>query len=302
MALSVGVNLIGEFANSDEIKKNKSLIENILNIITSFICDKDKNDRLILIDAIKDEIKKHNHDIDKICTKTPKHDGTCEEIVFTDKRILDLIQKIKNNTEYRRICKFKYRSLNGNIDRQLLNRVIYSLKYYPYNYFTFPYGNFNLLNLKDPDGLYGGNNENNLGKYGLGTHTIKGVRESIKFVDFDEFTEQYEQYYTVQNNVMQVTSCVLQNGKMDCTLKTYKLKNRNNADNVNNMSDSEEINVLTHGKQTKLDDAYLAINEISKIKKLDDIFDQIEKMLDVIKYYVLPLKTLKKSEQINITS
>ena len=63
-------------------------------------------------------------------------------------------------------------------------------------------------------------------------------------------------------------------------------------------SDSEDINILTRGKNENLDGAYKKILDL-EIKNINDLLDKLENSIDYIKYYVLPLKTLEKSEKVN---
>jgi hypothetical protein len=297
MSLYTSVNLIGDFATSPEIQKNKSLIEDIINTITTEICNSDKkNDMVPLISTIKSIIQQKFPNYDKICTKSPKLDGSCDEMVFTDQRINDIINKIRNNTEYRRICKFKYNVINNIITNSLIPKVLSQINYYPIQYFSFPQPFISYHN-GYPIIIGGGNKKNN-GKYGLGTIKIGGKDESIKFVDFDDFIGQYEKYYTVQNKMF-VKTCESINGKTKCTSKIYDLnKPSNYDDDVESNSESEDVNVLTRGKNEKLDEAYKNIFDL-KMKNINDLLDRLENLIDYIKYYVLPLNTLEKSEKAN---
>ena len=295
--LSVGVNLIGDFASSDEIKNNKSIIENIINLITSTICDAEKKDDIIpLISTIKNTIQSKFPDYNKLCVETPDPDPTkgcpANKILFTDKRILDIIEKIRNNTEYRRICKFKYSALNGYIEKEILRKVLYSLNRYPIQYYNFPYAYMAMP--------FSGGRQIENGNYGLGTLNIDGKSNSIGFVDFDSFVDQYEKYHTPQNNKLHIKSCESINGKIKCTAKTYKLNNEklDSKLELDSESESEDYNVITNGKNKKLDKAYKALFNFL-ITDVNGLLDKIDELLDHIKYYVLPLKTLEKAEKVN---
>lgn len=297
--LSVGVNLIGSYATSDEMKKNKSVIEDIINTITDFMCESDKSlSGPSTVLSIKNIISNRFPNYDKLCIQL-KPDGSCDGILFTDAKISDIMDKIQNNSEYRRICKFKYKVFNGiiaNTNYRTLKKILYPLNYYPVQNFSFPYPYLPIIHLN------GGSKTLNVakGQYNLGELDIDGEKIPIKFADFDSFIEQYEDYHTVQNNVMYVKSCKNINGKVNCKSKIYKLNQNNDSDSESELeSESEKMNVLTHGKDTNLDNAYKALFNIKSANNAIELLNEIDKLLDYIKYYTLPIKTLKIAEQTN---
>ena len=293
--LSVGVNLIGSYATSDEIKKNISTIENIINTISETMCNSDKSlSGPSTVLSIKNIIKDKFPNYDKLCTKQPNSDGSCNDILFTDAKISEIMDKIQNNSDYRRICKFKYSVLNGIIEDatyQTLKKIIQPLNYYPLQQFSFPYP-YPYMPIIHLNGGFKNLNVSN-GKYGLGEININNDKIPIKFADFDSFIKQYQDYYTLKNNVMYVKSCETINGITKCTSKTY------NNSNTDSDSDSEDLNVVTHGRNKKLDEAYKALLNIKQINNVYELLDEIDKLLDHIKYYTLPLKTLEIAENTN---
>jgi hypothetical protein len=270
MPISVGVNLLGDFKNSDELKNNKGIIEDILNVITNAMCENDKNDKMNLIHTIRETIRSRYPDYYKICTKTPIagigqpcDNGT---ILFTDERIGKIIEQINNDNLYRRMCKFKYSVLNDKVNANILRKVLYATRYVPFQNFMFP-STYPIVNY----GFFGGNsnNINPKGLYGLGCRIVNGEYQSNKFVDFDEFVKQYENYHTPHNNYS------------------------------DNSTYSEDANIENSGKNIDIDIAYKMIKRLDKIKKIEDALDDLEILLNYIKYFVLPLKTLEKSELIH---
>jgi hypothetical protein len=290
MPLSTGVILEGSFKDKPEILKNKNIIEDIINIITNYICTRSKENRHIDIDLVIQEIKNKHPDYLQLCSESPNPDKSCkseDETVFNRKRIKEIIDNIEGNTLYRRMCKFKYNVLNGLVSVPL-SSVLYSLNYYPVNYYTFPspyITSKTLMNIRNEQlnkMLVGGSK----GEYGLGTNTINGQVKSNKFVDFDEFIMQYEDHYS-DKNVINVKSCTYskQSG-MKCIEKKIPIQNSE--------SDSESKHNIK-----EIDVAYKALKRLNRINKLDVALDEIEVLLDYLKYFTVPFKTLKKAEKIN---
>lgn len=271
MSISVEVNLLGDFANSSELKNNKGKIEDILNIVSIAMCENDKNNKMNLVHTIKETIKSRYSDYEKICTKTPVAGvgKNCDvgTVLFTDERIGKIIQAINNDNLYRRMCKFKYSVLNDNVNAEILRKVLYATRYVPIQNFIFP-KSYPMVRYGFSGGDY--NSFNTKGLYGLGCRIVSGKYQSNKFIDFDEFIKQYENYYTPHNQHFNET-----------------------------LNQSEDANIINRGKNMDLDIAYKMIKRLDKIQNMEEILDDLDLLLNYIKYFVLPLKTFEKSELIN---
>lgn len=302
MPILTGVNFsYGSDATKAHMKQYVTQIEDIINIITTFMCDKDKSDNSYTNNEIIAEIKKKYSTFETFCVenKTPCPAGS---EVFSDKRLKEIIDKIQNDNLYRRMCKFKKSVILGNINVPVAN-VIYSAKSIPLQ-LSWMYGypfwyNAVKKSLDFPEKVIAGGGPNDSeNPYQLGRKTNL-LNQSVpnKYVDFEEFEHQYEDYHKLNNliggngHTINVKMCKMDsNHKMKCTSNTFHLEDK-----------SEEYNIETKGHNRELEQAYNALQRFKKIQSLEHALDEIDILLSLIKYYTLPLKSIECAEKINRT-
>ena len=281
----------GPKTDKDHIKTIKSSIEDIINIITSAICEKDKSQKYIDYEDIEQLIKNKYPEYLKLCVKaSTDSDGKCESgtDIFDRDNLIKIVDSIQNNSLYIKMCKFKKNALFQNISvpletisyyANILPLYLYKSKNYPLiinNMYSNPLYSHNY-------GLCGGNDNNDKisGKYNLGNKIcLNGTLESIKYIDFDEFIRQYNDfnlYNSVENTNLRI--CKLNNDDIKCELFNF---------DKNNKQILEDIKM-----------AYYGIERLNKLDNLEIALIYTEFLLKYLKYFILPLNTLQISEKIN---
>lgn len=278
-------------------------IEDIINIITTFMCENDKQNKLFNEQSIIDKIKEKYPQFQTICIK-PEIPCSEPNKVFNDTRLKEIINQVQKDDLYRRMCKFKRQVILGNyINRVPISDVIYSGNLMPLkltNMFGYPFWynvvrSANLVDNNSYDIIGGGKrNAKYLNPYGLGRKVnLLNESESTKYIDFAEFEHQYEDYHKLNhiNETINVKVCKIDsNNRMNCINKKI---------NFDDVVEKDEHNVKVKGHNKELELAYKALQRLKRIHSLEHALDEIEIILTFIKYYTLPLKTIEKAEKIN---
>jgi hypothetical protein len=172
MSLNINANI--KFKNDSEkkyVNKNfRSKVANIINIITTELCNNQNAD----IDAIKLKIKNKYNNYKKFCkNKECKNDS---DIIFNDDRINSLIDQLNNNNDFKKKCRIK---------KKLVFNYIPS---YPYvlpfvipSFFIQNGGSYNVVEANDYS-------DNGFAKI----VNEDGTTLTCRYVDFDEFEREYE--------------------------------------------------------------------------------------------------------------
>jgi hypothetical protein len=191
---------------------------------------------------------------------------TCNsgDAVFTDGRI-DKILKNSKIKDVVRVFKAKNRLINNTSDNSRYQRVYYSIS--PYDYLYYPY----YIRVRPQDKYQRGGtyklikSDRNNGTI-LGSLYNKSTKETIpiKYIDFDNFKEQYNDYYS----------------------PTKKIDAFN------------DLHVSTHGRHEEMDKAYKLLKVIENVKNINEGLNYIEHVLDYLEYYMFPLKTVETIKEI----
>ena len=266
--------------------KNTNLknIETVINIIASKLC-KDKSSTFN-IDDIKKEITKEFKDasnnpltFEQICLSQPLTGPNCNngEILFTDDFIGKVAKKINENSKFRRICKFKKNVVYGRIDIDPWYIGPWGRLYVDGGYDVVRHRGLPLFRHRGlPFALPGGGScdtvPNSYNKqvinhfieddrYVLGHYMDENKNMNpITYINFNEFLKNYEDYHKPNMDM-----------------------------------DTEEYSVNTNGINKKLEDAYYLTKILSESKNINDKLNELELLLDFLEFFIVPLKTLEKS-------
>lgn len=243
------------YKTSIHLDNIKTKIEDIVNIIAKELCF----NQYLNVEHIENAIKDKYPDYKNLCTIASKIANTCDsddQIIFNRNRLQNIMEQMKNNRDFVRMCKFKYGVISGsplyvNIP---LHNVIYSLNNHMYR--VIPNINSNMGPIIAPNyfnitplnmHMFGGNLEvknNEIGKL-IDNDTII----NIKLVDFNEFEKEFE---SKQIDCLQIT-------------KAYKMLKR-----IENSKNDDSI-----------------IDVIDEIETLLDMLQYYIVSIDTFKEYVL---------------
>ena len=303
--------ILGKFNTTNNYTSAASSNDNV-NAITNLITVTEIADANALSMA-KDVAKALVEELELI--KKQKNEN---KQIFNPDRIKTLVEQIQQDNLFINSCKFKKRVV---LDSDIIGRVRLSdIGYWPRlsRYYrvrnnrdrgSVARGTFSLRGNsgggliedilsngdKKSKELILSDNADGLGIYVDSNNKVK----PIKYIDFDDFIDGYEEYHQ-KNNVgnINIKVCKLNNNshKMECKSLNKKIDNADFHDDSN--SDSE-YNINTHGINEEYEDAYKILQIFRASKTITDVLDNLDSMLQYLKYYVLPIKTLEKAKKIH---
>jgi len=147
--------------------------------------------------------------------------------------------------------------------------------------------------------------------FGLGRIVNKDKKMvPIKYIDFGMTKKQHAKYHQANGKgvgSINIKVCKLNNEtkKFDCK-ETSKPADKSEIMKLikspmmdeDNDSDSEELNIGTHGPNEDFENANKILNFIAKARDVNHALDKIETLLKYLEYYVVPLKTAIKGNNI----
>jgi hypothetical protein len=108
-----------------------------------------------------------------------------------------------------------------------------------------------------------------------------------KLIDFDNFIKQYEYYYKVDNNLINIKISNIMNNSNNIS-KQFELNNINlSLDTFNKIS--YDIN---------LESAYILLKRLHQLTHIQCLYSEIKLLLKYLHLFILPFKIVKKANKI----
>jgi hypothetical protein len=259
-------NIVVTFKDKVHLNSVKNKLEDIVNVIAKELCE----NSLINVSQIEEKITKKYPEYRKYCTTDV---ANCEDdkILFNATRIRRIIDQLKDDRDFKRLCAFKKNVVDGTDRKVPIGSVIYSANALPYsiqripimrpsirvgrmsvivpNYFPITPYNMSMLGgaTEDiPDGCIG--------------KMIDGDSiTNVKLVDFSEFEKQYKDM----------------------------------------LKGTDSKYGTQHERITK------AYNTLQRLQRIDDtnltpadMIDELELLANYLKMYIVPIDTYVKYEAI----
>jgi len=238
-----------------------------------------------------------------------KTQHTAKKTIFKKDTIKEIVEEMQKDDLFKKSCKFKRGVVNDRFGSVRLSSIATWPRYARYSrimnngrVYVVP-GTFLRSNLGG-GGLVGniltnGDDESKEllssdDSEGLGVYVdLNNNMKPIKYVDFDDFIDGYEEYH-LKNNIgkINVKVCKLnpKSKKIECKQFSDKI-NLNDGD-----SSDSEYNVNTHGVNKEYENAYKILKIFRNSNDIEELVDNLRYLVHHIKYYVLPIKTFEKAK------